>query len=119
MTANVFGDGQPAYILPPIKQLGQGPSGVGYYPGIGLPERYDNHFFYCDYKGNGGIFTFSVKPKGAGFEYVEDKDADVDLNLVMTGAGKFIEVQGTGEGATFDQKELDRLLQLGKQGLHP
>jgi ribonuclease PH len=50
-------------------------------------------------------------------EYVEDKDADVDLNLVMTGAGKFIEVQGTGEGATFDQKELDRLLQLGKQGI--
>ncbi len=50
-------------------------------------------------------------------EYVEDRDADVDMNLVMTGAGQFIEVQGTGEGATFDQAELDRLLQLGKDGI--
>ncbi len=50
-------------------------------------------------------------------EYVEDRDADVDMNLVMTGAGQFIEVQGTGEGATFDQAELDKLLQLGKDGI--
>ena len=70
-------EGQPAFIVPPIKQLGQGPSGVAYYPGTGqLPERYENHFFYCDYKGNGGVFSFSVKPKGAGFEYVEDKDKE-------------------------------------------
>src|SRR5690606_8418518 len=34
-------------------------------------------------------------------EYVEDRDADVDLNLVMTGTGQFIEVQGTGEEASF------------------
>ena len=70
-------DGQPAFIVPPIKQLGQGPSGVAYFPGTGqLPDRYENHFFYCDYKGNGGVFSFSVKPKGAGFEYVEDKDKE-------------------------------------------
>ncbi len=70
-------DGQPAFIVPPIKQLGQGPSGVAYYPGTGqLPDRYENHFFYCDYKGNGGVFSFSVKAKGAGFEYVEDKDKE-------------------------------------------
>ena len=36
-------------------------------------------------------------------EYVEDKDAEVDLNLVMTGSGQFIEVQGTGEEATFSR----------------
>lgn len=69
-------EGQPAYALPPIKDVGQGPSGIAYYPGTGLPERYDNHFFYCDYKGNGGIFSFSMKPKGAGFEYVDDKDRE-------------------------------------------
>ncbi len=70
-------DGQPAFIVPPIKQVGTGPSGIAYYPGTGqLPERYADHFFYCDYKGNGGIFSFSVKPKGAGFEYVEDKDKE-------------------------------------------
>ena len=50
-------------------------------------------------------------------EYVEDKDAAVDLNLVMTGSGQFIEIQGTGEEATFSRPQLDRLLKLGKQGI--
>lgn len=50
-------------------------------------------------------------------EYVEDVDADVDLNLVMTGSGQFIEVQGTGEEATFSRSQLDRLLKLGKIGI--
>jgi ribonuclease PH len=50
-------------------------------------------------------------------EYVEDKDAQVDLNLVMTGAGQFVEVQGTGEEATFSRSQLDRLLKLGKLGI--
>jgi ribonuclease PH len=49
-------------------------------------------------------------------EYVEDRDAEVDLNLVMTGSGRFIEVQGTGEEATFSREELDGLLELGRQG---
>ncbi|HEY1861021.1 MAG TPA: ribonuclease PH [Gemmataceae bacterium] len=50
-------------------------------------------------------------------DYGEDKDADVDLNLVMTGAGQFIEVQGTGEEATFSRAQLDRLLKLGELGI--
>jgi ribonuclease PH len=50
-------------------------------------------------------------------EYVEDRDADVDLNLVMTGAGRFVEVQGSGEEATFDRAQLDQLLDLGRQGI--
>jgi ribonuclease PH len=50
-------------------------------------------------------------------DYSEDKDADVDLNLVMTGAGQFIEVQGTGEEATFSRAQLDRLLKLGELGI--
>jgi ribonuclease PH len=50
-------------------------------------------------------------------DYSEDRDADVDLNLVMTGAGEFIEVQGTGEEATFSRSQLDRLLKLGKVGV--
>src|SRR5947209_4459834 len=50
-------------------------------------------------------------------DYSEDKDADVDLNLVMTGAGEFIEVQGTGEEATFSRAQLDRLLKLGELGI--
>jgi ribonuclease PH len=50
-------------------------------------------------------------------EYVEDKDAEVDLNLVMTGGGEFAEVQGTGEEATFSRAQLDRLLKLGQLGI--
>jgi ribonuclease PH len=50
-------------------------------------------------------------------DYAEDKDADVDLNLVMTGSGQFIEVQGSGEEATFSRGQLDRLLKLGKLGI--
>ena len=49
--------------------------------------------------------------------YVEDKDAAVDANLVMTGAGRFVEVQASGEEATFSDDELTRLLQLGRQGI--
>jgi ribonuclease PH len=50
-------------------------------------------------------------------EYSEDKDAEVDMNLVMTGTGQFIEVQGSGEEATFSRGQLDRLLKLGKVGI--
>jgi len=50
-------------------------------------------------------------------DYSEDKGAAVDLNLVMTGAGQFVEVQGTGEEATFSRSQLDRLLKLGKLGI--
>jgi ribonuclease PH len=50
-------------------------------------------------------------------DYSEDKDADVDLNLVMTGNGDFIEVQAGGEEATFSRGQLDRLLKLGKLGI--
>jgi ribonuclease PH len=50
-------------------------------------------------------------------EYVEDRDADVDLNLVMTGGGKIIEVQGSGEEATFTRNQLDALIDLGEAGI--
>ncbi|HTX66294.1 MAG TPA: ribonuclease PH [Opitutaceae bacterium] len=49
--------------------------------------------------------------------YVEDREAAVDFNVVMTGGGKFVEVQGAGEEATFSQAELDRLLALARHGL--
>ena len=49
--------------------------------------------------------------------YVEDSAADVDLNVVMTGSGDFVEVQGTGESAPFSQAELDALLGLARGGI--
>ncbi len=49
--------------------------------------------------------------------YVEDKDAQVDFNVVMTGQGKFVEVQGTGEESTFSHEQLDELLAMAQKGL--
>lgn len=49
--------------------------------------------------------------------YEEDARADVDMNVVATGAGRFVEVQGTGEEGTFDRGELDRLLDLALGGI--
>ncbi|MEO0793717.1 MAG: ribonuclease PH [Verrucomicrobiota bacterium] len=49
--------------------------------------------------------------------YVEDRDAEVDFNVVMTNEGQFVEVQGSGEEATFSQEQLDRLLSLAKKGI--
>lgn len=49
--------------------------------------------------------------------YLEDSQADVDMNVVMTGSGKFVEVQGTAEGGAFSKAQLDKLLALAKKGL--
>jgi len=50
-------------------------------------------------------------------DYVEDSSADVDMNLVATGSGKLVELQGTGEKRSFERQELDALLDLGMQGI--
>ena len=49
--------------------------------------------------------------------YVEDSRADVDANVVMTGAGRFVEVQGTAEGVPFSRGQLDRMLALAADGI--
>ncbi|MDR3228171.1 MAG: ribonuclease PH [Puniceicoccales bacterium] len=49
--------------------------------------------------------------------YIEDKDASVDANIVMTGSGKFVEVQSSGEEATFGADDLQAMLALAKDGL--
>lgn len=51
-------------------------------------------------------------------EYTEDSACDTDMNVVMTGAGHFIEVQGTAEGAAFSRQEMDTLLALAEQGVN-
>ena len=63
--------GQAAYHLPPVAVLGNGPSGLTYYPGTGLTPAWKDHFFLANFSGspsNSGILSVSVTPKGAGFE---------------------------------------------------
>ncbi|MES2415529.1 MAG: ribonuclease PH [Pseudomonadota bacterium] len=50
-------------------------------------------------------------------EYTEDSACDTDMNVVMTGAGNYVEVQGTAEGAAFSRKEMDALLVLAEKGI--
>ena len=49
--------------------------------------------------------------------YQEDSKADVDMNLVMTGEGEFVEVQGSAEGAVFSREKLDHMIALGEAGI--
>jgi ribonuclease PH len=49
--------------------------------------------------------------------YGEDSNAEVDFNVVMTGSGRFVEIQGTAEKAPFDEKELKALLTMAKKGV--
>ena len=49
--------------------------------------------------------------------YAEDSIADVDMNVIMTGGGKFVEIQGTAEDATFDRPQLDGMLRLAAEGI--
>lgn len=83
--------GQPAYIVPCILNLADGPSGLVAYPGVGLPERYRGHFFLADFRGgpgNSGIRSFGMNPKGASFEVTDQHEflwkilaTDVDFGL--------------------------------------
>ena len=50
-------------------------------------------------------------------EYAQDVEADVDMNVVMTGSGRFVEIQGTGEEATFGDDDLAALIKLAKAGI--
>lgn len=50
-------------------------------------------------------------------DYAEDSACDTDMNVVMTGLGGIIEVQGTAEGAAFSRQELDQLLSLAESGI--
>ena len=73
-----------------------------------------------------GMLTDSVAAVSVGvvggevlldLDYSEDVSAEVDMNVVMTGGGSFVEVQGTGEGATFDRSQLDAMLALAGHGV--
>jgi len=63
-------EGQASHLVPPLANIGAGPSGLTYYPGTGLSEKYQGHFFMADFRGTrgSGIHTFTVSPKGAWFE---------------------------------------------------
>ena len=63
--------GQAAYVLPPVGRIGTGPSGFLFTSGTSLGERYKNSFLMCNFASVGGLESFRVTPKGAGFEVAD------------------------------------------------
>lgn len=106
-------DTQPAYILPALKNMSDGPAGLAYYPGTGLGESYNGNFFLCDFRGQSsvsGIRTFKVKPSGASFEVIDPeiflwKCLATDVDFGPDGAvyvSDWVEGwEGTGKGRIY------------------
>ncbi|MFT7485726.1 MAG: quinoprotein glucose dehydrogenase [Candidatus Paceibacteria bacterium] len=69
-------EGQAAYVLPPITNISNGPSGLAYYPGTGMGTDFDGTFLLCDFRGAAnysGIHAFQLEPRGASFELVNQR----------------------------------------------
>ncbi len=65
---------QPQFLTPPIANVANGPSGLTYYPGTGLPQGYEDTFFLCEFRGgpaNSGILALRVEEEGAGFRLTQ------------------------------------------------
>jgi quinoprotein glucose dehydrogenase len=124
---------QPAYIVPPITNFADGPSGLAYYPGTGLPEHFKNRFLLVDFRGgpaNSGVRSFRNKPKGATFELVDAEETiwqvlatDVDFGpdgaIYLTdwingwngeGKGRIYKFAATDEAVAAQAKETQKLL---------
>ncbi len=70
-----YHEGQPAYIVPPIANLSDGPSGLEYYPGTGFSDDYRGRFFLVDFRGTAsqsGVRSFRVEPQGAFFRVTDE-----------------------------------------------
>ncbi len=134
--------GQAAYHLPPIAILGNGPSGLTYYPGTGLNPQWKDHFFLANFSGNpnnSGILSVTVAAKGAGFEMspvekpiwnilATDVEFGVDGGLYisdwvngwgMNGKGRIYKVSAAGDGADPLLQETQKLIAEGMEKRTP
>jgi quinoprotein glucose dehydrogenase len=72
-----FHDEQPAYIVPPIVNFGDGPSGLTFYPGTGFGDELKDNFLLADFRGgpsNSGIRSFRLEPEGSFYKLAEDAE---------------------------------------------
>jgi quinoprotein glucose dehydrogenase len=130
---------QAAYLLPPLAHITSGPSGLAAYPGMGLADRYDDHFFLCDFRGGAGgsgVWSFGVKPKGASFELVDreqfawsvlatDCDFGTDCALYisdwvdgwgLTGKGRIYKVSDPEKAKSQEVRNVKNILSAGMEG---
>lgn len=128
--------GQPAYLLPPIANFADGPSGLTYYPGTGWGPSWRGTFFLCDFRGGAsasGVHAFRMAPKGAGFDLVDaerflwnslvtDVDFAPDGNMYvsdwvsgwgMTGKGRIYRISSESGEFADERAEIQALLGAG------
>ncbi|MDB5294542.1 MAG: hypothetical protein JWO31_525, partial [Phycisphaerales bacterium] len=91
------------YAVPPVSHVGAGPSGLSYYTGVGLPDKYAGAFFLSDFRGaaaNSGIWAVKNKPKGATFEVTGvdgkliDRTTKIQEQSIFYGTGVVDNEQG-------------------------
>lgn len=131
-------DGQPAFLVPPIANIGNGPSGIAYYPGTGLSDSWNGHFFMVDFRGQAntsGVHAFQLEPAGAGFKAGEPKRfiwsvLATDFDFGVDGGGYVLDwVQGwgvTGKGRIYrvydpalaKDSRIGETKQLLREGMH-
>ncbi|MFP6581293.1 MAG: PVC-type heme-binding CxxCH protein [Candidatus Hydrogenedentota bacterium] len=115
-----YHEGQPAHLVPPIQNIGAGPSGLTYYPGTGMPDRYENYFFLCDFRGdpNGSlIHAIQVEEDGAGFKIADRHDFSkqalaTDVDFGMDGGIYF-----TDWVAGWDKTSKGRIYRIAEPGV--
>ena len=76
---HTYNEDTPAYIIPPIANIADGPAGLEYYPGTGFGDEFKDRFFLCDFRGTSpisGIRSFKLAPEGAGWK-LEDKQQPI------------------------------------------
>ncbi|MEL7496630.1 MAG: PVC-type heme-binding CxxCH protein [Planctomycetota bacterium] len=81
-----FNEDTPAYILPPIANISDGPSGLEFYPGTGFGDRFANRFFLCDFRGSAtvsGVRSFRHVPNGAGWKLADEAEQPF-WNMLIT-----------------------------------
>ncbi|MFN0244033.1 MAG: PVC-type heme-binding CxxCH protein [Planctomycetota bacterium] len=135
-------DGQAAFIVPPIANLADGPSGITVNPGTGMSPRYDGKFFLCDFHGDprtSAIWSFGLKAKGASFE-LDSPERFVTGSLVtdcefgpdgalyfsdwvegwnQTGKGRIYRIFEPDVRASKEVRTTRDILVLGAQGFDP
>ncbi|MFM7052674.1 MAG: HEAT repeat domain-containing protein [Planctomycetota bacterium] len=127
---------QPAWTLPPLDHVGSGPSGLVFYPGLGLPDRYKDHLFLCDFLGGDSysrVLALAVEPVGAGFKVVDehafvenvlptDVDFGYDGRLYMTdwgggwGSGDKGELYAVWDEAALKDPRIAEVTRLFREG---
>lgn len=115
-----YHEDQPAHLVPPIQNIGAGPSGLTYYPGTGMPDRYENTFFMCDFRGdpNGSlIHAIRVEEDGAGWKIADRHDFSkqalaTDVDFGMDGGIYF-----TDWVAGWDKTSKGRIYRIAEPGV--